>query len=327
MKRMVRNQQTLASQTSFEKHGRKSKRELFLDPMEQVVPWRELLALVEPFYPKAANGRQPVGLSIMLRTYFLQQWFSLSDPGMEEAFYESPVLRRFAGVDLGIAAAPDETTILRFRHLLEEHDLGGRMLDTVNLYLESKGIRISTGTIVDATIINAPSSTKNSTGKRDPEMHQTKKGNQWYFGAKAHIGVDSKETVVHSVATSAASVADKHMLPDLLHGEEKKVWGDAGYQGQTKAIREAAPKAQDMTNRRVKTKAGVDEGQKRKNRTKSRVRAKVEWPFRILKRVFGYTKVRYRGIVKNHHWHLAAFALVNLYQHRKRLAPLGAYCL
>ena len=208
----------------------------------------------------------------------------------------------------------------------------------MNQYLDSKGIRISAGTIVDATIIAAPSSTKNKKKERDPQMHQTKKGNQYYFGAKAHIGVDSKEGVVHSVCTSAASVHDKHMLPDLLHGEEKKVshptnedlfvgtpvWGDAGYQGQTKVIHAAAPKAQDMTNRRVKTKQGVDEDEKRKNRTKSRVRAKVEWPFRILKRVFGYTKVRYRGILKNHHWHLAAFALVNLYQHRRRLVPQGA---
>jgi hypothetical protein len=181
MKRRARFQQTLASQAGFEKHARKSKRELFLDQMEQVVPWAELLALVAPYYPKTDNGRQPVGLEIMLRTYFLQQWFNLSDPGMEEAFYESPVLRRFAGVDLGRAAAPDETTILRFRHLLEEHDLGGEMLVTVNQYLEARGIRITTGTIVDATIIHAPSSTKNSSGKRDPEMHQVKKGNQWYI--------------------------------------------------------------------------------------------------------------------------------------------------
>jgi IS5 family transposase len=265
-----------------------------------------------------------VGLAIMLRTYFLQQWFGLSDPGMEEAFYESAVLQRFAGVDLGVAAAPDETTILRFRHLLEQHDLCGQMLDTVNRYLETKGIRISTGTIVDATIIHAPSSTKNSSGKRDPEMHQTKKGNQWYFGAKAHIGVDSKETVVHSVITTAASVADKHMLADLLHGEERKVWGDGGYQGQTEAILAAAPKAQDMTCRRTKYKDYVDEQAKRKNTTKARVRAKVEHPFRILKRVFGFTKVRYRGIWKNPLWLCAAFALVNLYQHRYRLAPQRA---
>ena len=260
----------------------------------------------------------------MLRIYFLQHWFNLSDPAAEDALYESPVLSGFAGVDLGRSAAPDETTILNFRHLLEKHELNGKILDTVNLYLDSHGIRISTGTIVDATIIAAPSSTKNSKKERDPEMHQTKKGNQYYFGAKAHIGVDSKEGIVHSVCTSAASVHDKHMLPDLLHGNEKKVWGDAGYQGQTETIREIAPQAQDMTNRRVKTKQGVDEEQKRKNRTKSRVRAKVKWSFRILKRVFKYTKVRYRGIKKNHAWLLAAFALVNLYQHRKRLAPLGA---
>ena len=321
---MARFQQTLASQTSFSKYGRKSKRELFLDQMNQVVPWSDLLALVEPVYPKAGNGRQPVGLAIMLRTYFLQQWFGFSDPGMEEAFYDSPVLQRFAGVDLGVAAAPDETTILRFRHLLEQHELCGEMLMTVNRYLETKGIRISTGTIVDATIIHAPSSTKNSSGQRDPEMHQTKKGNQWHFGMKAHIGVDSKQTVVHTVIASAASVADSQMLPDLLHGDETKVWGDAGYQGQTEAIHEAAPKAQDMTSRRTKYKNYVDEEAKRKNTTKARVRAKVEHPFRILKRVFGFTKVRYRGMKKNHEWLCAAFALVNLYQHRNRLAPQRA---
>jgi len=228
------------------------------------------------------------------------------------------------GPRLGMAAAPDESTILRFRHLLEQHELCGQILDTVNHYLASKGIRIGTGTIVDATIINAPSSTKNSTGKRDPEMHQTKKGNQWYFGAKAHIGVDSKETVVHSVATSAASVADKHMLPDLLHGAEKKVWGDAGYQGQADAIHKAAPGAQDRPSRRTKFKNYVDEEARRKNTTKARVRSKVEHPFRILKRVFGFTKVRYRGLRKNHAWLCAAFALVNLYQHRNRLAPQEA---
>src|SRR5271155_1779979 len=280
--RIGMKQSTFASLSSFEKFARRSRREEFLGVMERVVPWRELEALIEPHYPKAGNGRQPVGLSIMLRVYFLQQWFSLSDPGAEDALYESPVLRRFAGVDLGRAAAPD------------------------------------------ATIIEAPSSTKNSTRERDPEMHQTKKGNQWHFGMKAHIGVDSKEGIVHSVCSSAASVSDVHMLPDLLHGDETKVWGDGGYQGQGEVIREAAPKAQDMTSRRAKYKDGVDAETRRKNRTKARVRAKVEWPFRILKRVFGFTKVRYRGLKKNHEWLLAAFALVNLYQHRKRLAPLAA---
>ena len=316
-------QQSLASQGVFEKYGRKSRRELFLDEMEKVVPWSALESLVRPHYAKAGNGRQPVGFSIMLRTYFVQQWFNLSDPGVEELLYESPVIRRFIGVDLGIAAAPDETTILRFRHLLEQHDLGGLMLDAVNMHLEAKGIKIQTGTIVDATIIHAPSSTKNEAGKRDPAMHQTKKGNQWYFGLKAHIGVDAKEGHVHSLATSAANVADMHMLPDLLHGEERKVWGDAGYQGQAEAIKQAAPKAQDMTCRRTKFKDYVDELQKKKNQSKSSVRAKVEHPFRILKRVFGFDKVRYRGIAKNHNRLCANFALVNLYMHRKRLAVLG----
>jgi len=317
-------QQTFASQVGFEKYGRKSRRELFLDEMNRVVPWAELEALVEPRYAKAGNGRRPVGLGIMLRTYLVQQWFNLSDPGVEEALYESLALRRFVGVDLGVAPAPDETTICRFRHLLEKHKLGEEMLDTVNRHLDSKGIHIATGTIVDATIIHAPSSTKNASGERDPEMHQTRKGNQWYFGLKAHIGVDSKEGVVHSVCTSAASVADKHMLPDLLHGEERKVWGDGGYQGQTEAIHQAAPHAQDMTCRRTKFKNYVDEEARRKNTTKSRVRAKVEHVFRILKRIFGFDKVRYRGIAKNHNRLCACFALVNLYLHRKRLAPLGA---
>src|ERR1039457_7406181 len=271
---------TFANQASFEKYSRLSRREQFLNTMETVVPWSELEALIAPYYPKTGNGRQPVGLSIMLRIYFLQHWFNLSDPGAEDVLYESVVLRRFTGVDLGRAAAPDETTILRFRRLLEQHELCGQILDTVNHYLASKGLRISTGTIVDATIIAAPSSTKNGKKERDPEMHQTRKGNQWFFGAKAHIGVDSKSGVVHSVRTSAASVSDVHMLPDLLHGGEKKVWGDAGYQGQTEAIHAVAPSAQDMTSRRAKYKGGVDEVERRKNRTKARVRSKVEWPFR-----------------------------------------------
>ena len=316
-------QQTLASQASFERYGKKTRREKFLEEMDRIIPWAELESLIEPHYPKEGNGRPPVGLGIMLRIYFLQHWFNLSDPAAEEVLYDSPALRRFAGVDLGRAAAPDETTILNFRHLLERHDLCGAMLDAVNLYLEDRGIRIGTGTIVDATIIHAPSSTKNASGGRDPEMHQTRKGNQWFFGMKAHIGVDSKQGIVHSVCSSAASVADKHMLPDLLHGDERKVWGDGAYQGQSEAIRKAAPYAQDMTSRRTRYKQAVDELQRRKNRTKARVRAKVEHPFRILKRVFGFVKVRFRGLKKNHDHLCAAFALVNLYMHRKRLAPLG----
>jgi IS5 family transposase len=320
------SQRTFASQAEFQKYGRKSRRELFLDEMERIVPWSGLLALVRPHYAVAGNGRRPVGLEVMLRTYFVQQWFNLSDPGVEEALYESPVLQRFVGVDLGAAPAPDETTICRFRHLLEKHDLCGMMLDAVNLHLEAKGIKIATGTIVDATIIHAPSSTKNATGERDPEMHQTKKGNQWYFGLKAHIGVDAREGTVHSVVTTAANVADSRVLPDLLHGEERKVWGDGGYQGQTEAIKEAAPRAQDMTCRRTRYKDRMDELQKKKNRSKSSVRAKVEHPFRILKRIFGFDKVRYRGLAKNHHRLCACFALVNLYLHRKRLFGLAQTC-
>jgi IS5 family transposase len=224
------------------------------------------------------------------------------------------------GAPAGPRPGPDETTILNFRHLLEEHDLCGQMLDAVNHYLESRGIRITTGTIVAATIIHAPSSTKNEKKERDPEMHQTKKGNQWRFGMKARIGVDSKEGIVHSVCPTAASVSDVHVLPELQHGDEKNVRSDAGYQGQTEAIHEAAPQVRDMTSRRVKTKAGVDEAGKQSNRAKARVRAKAEWPFRIVKRVFGFTKVRYRVLKKNHRWLYAAFALANLYKNRKRLA-------
>jgi transposase, IS5 family len=317
-------QQTLASQAGFERYGRKTRREQFLEEMEQVVPWPELEELVRPHYPKGENGRPPVGLSIMLRIYFLQQWFNLSDPGAEDALYESLVLRRFAGVDLGRAPAPDETTILNFRHLLEKQALGGAILDVVNQHLERRGLRISTGTIVDATMIHAPWSTKNRSGERDPAMHQTKKGNQWYFGMKAHIGVDARHGIVHSVCTTAASVSDVHMLPDLLHGQERKVWGDGGYQGQAEAIRAAAPEAQDMTCRRTRYNDSVDQLQRAKNRSKSRVRAKVEHPFRILKRIFGFEKTRYRGLAKNHNRLCACFALANLYLHRKRLAPAGA---
>jgi len=319
-------QRSLPSQGLFEKYGRKSRRELFLDEIERIVPGSGLEALVHPHCAKAGNGRQPVGLSIMLRTYFVQQRFNLSDPGAEKLLYESAAVRNFVGVDLGIAPVPDETAILCFRHILERHELGGLMLEAVNIHLEAKGIRIATGTIVDATILATPSSTKNASGERDPEMHSTKKGNQWHFGLKAHIGVDASEDHMHSVASSAAHVSDAHMLPNLLHGEERKVWGDGGYQGQTQAIREAAPHVQDMTGKRTKFKAGVDELQKKKNKTKSRVRAKVEHAFRILKRTFGFDKVRYRGLAKNHHRLCACFALINLYLHRKHLVGLAQNC-
>ena len=223
---------------------------------------------------------------------------------------------------IGRAPVPDESTILGFRHLLEKHELGGAMLNAVNQYLESRGMHITTGTIVDATIIHAPSSTKNRSGERDPEMHQTRKGKQWYFGLKAHIGVDSKQGHVHSVCTSAASVADKHMLPDLLHGKERKVWGDGGYQGQGEAIRQAAPRAQDMTSRRVHYKNFVDELQKAKNRVKVRAsEGRTSVP--DSETHFWFRESEIPRIKKNHHRLCASFALVNLYLHRKRLAVAG----
>jgi IS5 family transposase len=312
-------QQTLAMMTGFERYTKKTRRAIFLEEMEQVVPWRELCALIESVYPKAGNGRRPVGLERMLRIYFLQQWFNLSDPAVEEALYDSVVMRQFAGIDLGNEPVPDETTVCKFRHLLEEHRLGGEILETVNLYLQSRGVRITSGTIVDATIIHAPSSTKNEKQERDPEMHQTKKGKQWYFGMKAHVGVDSKTKLVHSVVATAAHVADSTVLPELLHGEETRVWGDQAYRGQTEVIHECSPQAKDCTNKRYRYKNRVDEVEREKNRTKSKVRSKVEHVFAVLKLKFGFVKVRYRGIKKNANRLFAAFALVNLFMVRKKL--------
>src|SRR5215475_13376740 len=245
-----KQQRTLAMMTGFERYTKKTRRAIFLEEMEQVVPWRELCGLVEPHYPKPGNGRPPVGVERMLRIYFLQQWFNLSDPAVEEALYDSAVLRQFVGIDLGQEPVPDETTVCKFRHLLEEHKLGGEMLEAVNVHLQEKGVRISTGTIVDATIIHAPSSTKNREEKRDPEMHQTKKGKQWYFGMKAHVGVDSQTKIIHSAAVTGANQADAKVLPLLLHGEEREVWGDQGYVGQSAVITEVAPQARDCINRR-----------------------------------------------------------------------------
>ena len=305
--------------TGFERYGKKTRRAMFLEEMEQVVPWSELCALIEPHYPKAGNGRRPVGIERMLRIYFLQQWFNLSDPAVEEALYDSPLMRGFAGIDLGREPVPDETTVCKFRHLLEEHELGGAMLETVNLHLESRGVRISTGTIVDATIIHAPSSTKNQRQERDPAMHQTKKGKQWYFGMKAHVGVDSRTKLIHTAVVTAANTADCTVLPELLHGEETKVWGDTAYQGQREAIREVAPLAQDLTNKRCRYRDRIDEVQKARNRNKSRVRSKVEHVFAVIKLKFGYGKVRYRGLRKNANQVFALCALSNLFLSRRRL--------
>ena len=319
--------QMTLSAGGFERYGKTTRRAAFLAEMNRVVPWAKLCAVVEPVYPKAGNGRPPIGLERMLRIYFLQNWFNLSDPGVEEALYDSLAMRDFVGVDLGREPAPDETTVCKFRHLLEKHDLGRRLFQEVHQHLETQGLKVSTGTIVDASIINAPSSTKNAEQKRDPDMHQTRKGNQWYFGMKAHIGVDSKTKLIHSVVATAANVADSTILPDLLHGEETRVWGDQAYRGQQDVIRDCAPKAKDFTNRRYRHCGVVDELEKARNRTKSKVRAKVEHVFGIIKRVFGFAKVCYRGLEKNAHRLFVTCALANLFMVRHRLLrSQGAQC-
>src|ERR1700692_2667824 len=319
MRSTNKQQRTLATMNGFERYTKKTRRQIFLEEMERVVPWRELCALVEPHYPKPGNGRPPVGVERMLRIYFLQQWFNLSDPAVEEALYDSAVMRQFVGIDLGHEPVPDETTACKFRHLLEEHQLGEQILGTVNLHLQAQGVRITTGTIVDATILHAPSSTKNRKQQRDPEMHQTKKGKAWYFGMKAHVGVDSKTKIIHTAVATAANVADSTVLSDLLHGEETRVWGDQAYRGQTEVIQECAPLAQDHTHRRYRYKNGIDEQERAKNRTKSSVRSKVEHVFGVMKLKFGFAKVRYRGMAKNANSLFVTCALVNLFMVRKKL--------
>ncbi|MDE2348653.1 MAG: IS5 family transposase [Gammaproteobacteria bacterium] len=311
-------QQTL---TGFERFAKTTRRAQFLSDMDRILPWSELVAVVEPVYPKVSElgGRPPMPLERMLRIHFLQLWFNLSDPAVEEALYDSVAMRSFAGIDLGAEAAPDETTVCKFRHLLEKHKLGKRLLVAVNEYLRRNGIKIANGTIVDATIISAPSSTKNKDGERDPEMHQTAKGQQWYFGMKAHFGVDSKTKLIHTVLASAANVADVEALPYLLHGRETRVWGDQAYTGRTTTIRARAPRARDFTNRKHRGRGWVSEVAKAKNRVKSKVRAKVEHVIGVIKRIFGFQKVRYRGLAKNLHRLEAMAALTNIYMVRRRL--------
>src|SRR6266403_72191 len=311
-------QQTL---TGFEKYGKTTRRAQFLSDMERIIPWPEMTAAVATVYPKIGEqgGRPPIPLERMLRIYFLQLWFNLSDPAVEEALYDSVAMRSFVGIDLGVEGAPDETTVCKFRHLLERNKLGKVLLTAVNEHLRRGGIKIAKGTIVDATIIGAPSSTKNEEGKRDPEMHQTAKGQQWFFGLKAHVGVDSGTKLIHTVLVSAANVHDREALPHLLHGKETRVWGDQGYQGQTGGIHARAPKAKDFTNKRYRYNGRINEVEKAKNRNKSRVRAKVEHVFGVIKNIFGFRKTRYRGLAKNLHRLEVTAALTNLYIVRRQL--------
>ncbi len=312
-------QQTLVG---FEKYGKTTRREQFLSEMDRLVPWNELGEAIEPIYPKGtteAGGRPAVPLERMLRIYFLQLWFNLSDPAVEEALYDSASMRRFAGIDLAAEPAPDETTVCKFRHLLERNGMGKTLLKAMNTYLRENGIKVGNGTIVDATIISAPSSTKNKDGERDPEMHQTAKGKQWYFGMKMHLGVDSHSKIIHTIKVSAANVADALALPHLLHGRETRVWGDQAYRGQREAMRRVAPNARDFTNRRYRWGKRIDERIKAVNRAKSSIRSKVEHTIGVIKRVFGFQKVRYRGLAKNLHRLEVTAALANLFIVRKSL--------
>ena len=303
--------------------SKRTRKRQFLDEMERVVPWSELIALIEPHYPKGKTGRPPFGIAVMLRIHFLQQWFGLSDPAMEEALHDTPMYCEFASIEAGPVRLPDESTILRFRHLLEAHGLAFGMLQAINATLSERGLMLKTGSVVDATLIQAPSSTKNASGKRDPEMHQTRKGKQWYFGMKAHIAVDADSGLVHSVIGTAANVSDINVAGALLHGQEEVAFGDAGYQGVHK--REEAqgplwhvamrPGKRRQLDKTLATDALIDALE----RMKASVRAKVEHPFRVIKRQFGFVKVRYRGILKNTAQLHTLFALSNLWMVRRRM--------
>jgi len=306
---------------------KQTRRERFLLEMDQVVPWQGLIALIEPHYPKGEGGRPAYPLAAMLRVHLMQNWFGYSDPAMEEALYEMPLLRQFAG--LGLERLPDETTILNFRRLLEKHALAGGMLEVINGYLGERGLSLRQGTIVDATLIHAPSSTKNQDGKRDPEMHSTKKGNQYYFGMKAHIGVDAESGLVHHVVGTAANVADVTQVDKVLHGEENLVGADAAYVGVEKRPEHAGRKvvwqiaARRSTYQKHGKRSVLYRVKRRIEKAKAQMRAKVEHPFRVIKRQFGYVKVRFRGLAKNTAQLVTLFALSNLWMARKHLRVAG----
>jgi IS5 family transposase len=306
----------------FERFRKPTRRDVFLQTMGSIVPWAALCEVIEPHYPKAGKGRPPIGLERMLRMYFVQHWFNLADEACEEALLDSTALRRFVGIDLGRERVPDGTTLLKFRRLLEDdkHKLGAALFAKVGEVLQSKGMKVGTGTIVDATIISAPSSTKNDKGERDSEMHQTRKGQQWYFGMKLHIGVDSETGLAHSAVVTSANVHDKHPLPQLLHGAEQEVFGDSAYSSQQKLIAAKAPNARDRTNQRVSGTGVAAEIERIANRIRSKTRSRVEHMFAVVKRQFGFSKVRYKGLAKNATRAFVALGLANIYMARKHLA-------
>ena len=300
---------------------KQTRREKFLAEMDVVVPWMRLLALIEPRYPKrgARGGRPPMPLETMLRVYFLQQWYALSDPMAEEMLYDSEAMRQFSGIELGDDRIPDETTILNFRHLLEKHQLTEQLFTEVNRHLADQGITLRSGTLVDATIIDAPSSPKNEDKARDPEMSSTKKGNEWYFGMKAHIGVDADSGIVHSLETTTAKVHDSQVWDELLHGEETSVWADKGYVSAAREAHFSGPGKFWGVMRKAPKGAALDPIDEDINRIIAMVRARVEHPFRVLKRQFGYLKTRYRGLAKNRAQLFTLFALGNLFLVRRKL--------
>jgi IS5 family transposase len=313
-------QSSLAMTGYFDK-GKKTRRDQFLAEMDQVIPWSRLYGLIEPHYPKAgpAGGRPPLPLERMFRIYCLQQWYNLSDPGAEEALYDSLTMRRFAGVCTDADVIPDETSILNFRRLLEVHKLTEQLFGAINSYLSEHGLILGKGTIVDATIINAPSSTKNANKQRDPDMHQTRKGKQWYFGMKVHTGTDADSGLVHTVCATAANVADVNMLGELLHGAEQSVHGDSAYHSkQLKADAEAAG-IEFNVNQCGSKHRPLTKRERARNRRLSRVRATVEHPYLVVKRLWGHAKVRYRGLKKNLAQMHTLFALANVFRARRQL--------
>jgi IS5 family transposase len=307
-------QATLATAKGFEVHVRPTRKAEFLKRMEALVPWAEFCALIEPHYPKAGNGRPPVGVERMLRMYLVANWFNLADEACEDALYDIPAFRDFCGFDLGRERIPDATTLLKFRHLLEDKKIGAALFAKVGELLLASGMKLSGGTIVDATLIAAPPSTKNRDKTRDPEMHQAKKGKDWHFGMKVHIGADSQSGLVHSASVTAANENDSHQLPNLLHGNETRLYGDCAYRGKNQRahLKALVPAARDFTNKRAHRHRPLTEAEKLTNRRKSAVRAKVEHPFLTLKRIWGFAKVRYRGLAKNANRAFAMLAMLNI---------------
>jgi transposase, IS5 family len=317
---MSMREQLSLMRTGFERKIKLTRRTEFLLQMDELLPWKRMYNIVKSVYYKGEGvGRPPIALERMLRIYFLQLWFTLSDPAVEESLYDSDSMRAFAKIDLGATGVPDETTICKFRHLLEEHAIGKKLFKEVNAYLAERKIKVGTGTIVDATIIQAPSSTKNETGERDPEMHSTKKGNQYYFGMKAHVGADSRTKIVHSLVTTAANTHDGTVVQDLLHGNERRVYGDSAYVGKDDVILQKAPHARLFVNQRGYRNRPLTDVQKRRNRWKSSIRARVEHQFGVIKDFFGLRKVRYKGLAKNTNLLYSLFALSNIFVCRKRL--------